>query len=173
MPQWFPNSARRLPTCRVPGVPDSKGSAGVLRSNGGDNTARFWDQPPLSIDTDHFPRVVLSALSALSARPPSIRLLSTPRIHPRTSWHHMSNLNFTNMSKQQSSICPTYVHTFLCSPPTVSLASLHAECSLHFGHLDAESRRHMADRIVWIYTKHLHFTATVVKPLGMGLSQPT
>ena len=126
MPQWFPDSARRLPTCRVPGVPDSKGSAGVLRSNGGDNTARFWDQPPLSIDTDHFPRVVLSALSALSARPPSIRLLSTPRIHPRTSWHHMSNLNFTNMSKQQSSICPTYVH---------SLVAFSAPCIPHFFHI--------------------------------------
>ena len=92
---------------QVPRVSTRALVTGVLWPLEKDNTAGREGKPATAVfDTDPLVAVVLLACpSPLNA---TIRYPSLQSIY-RTSWHLMSDSNFTNMSNQQSSIGPTYV----------------------------------------------------------------
>ncbi len=88
-----------------------------------DNTRRVSSEPP---PTQPPPSTRL-LLSICCAAPSAIALplnfasithyALSKTVTPNTNWHSMSNMNFTNMSKPQSSIRPAYVPPSSLIPP--------------------------------------------------------
>lgn len=88
-----------------------------------DNTRVAWSEPPPTQPPPSTRLLLSICCAAPSAIALALNLASITHytlsiaVTPNTNWHSMSNMNFTNISKPQSSIRPAYVPPYSSIPP--------------------------------------------------------